>query len=154
MAWLRRLYESRRTKMMSLPSIVVSDMGLAKGDQVRLEHPFSDMLIVTSDALSSAGRAACESRGIGWCLGADELHRYCTLVGEQSGREAGVCDVCRGWRSEVQLGVVSLCSWCARELGFAIAFRMRPTQVELELRVAGDSGELSHVGPAPSGDGS
>jgi len=133
MAWTRRLYQSRTTYMLSVPHHVVAGMGIQRGDLVRLEHPFSDALIVTPLHGTVTMKSTEEMRALGWLTGGGWNLVQLLAVGAQTVNDGVECDVCKRWASEYKWCEVRLCRFCAREIEAALSFRRRPVQGEMEL---------------------
>lgn len=133
MAWQRRLYLSRTTFMISIPKAAVDGMGLKRGDAVRLEHPFSDSLIVTPIHEGIQMKSAEEMRAMGWLTGGGwHLVQLLALGAEEIATEQE-CEMCKRWVANYHWGGLVFCRFCARELEAAVCFRRRPVQGEMEL---------------------
>lgn len=147
MAWMRKVYTNRKTRMLSLPAVCCTDMGLSDKSEVLLEHPFTDAIIITSGAVRESVRGEAQCRSVGWLLESSQLERNLLVVQRRVDDGYTSCDVCRRWEKEFSLGLVGMCRWCAREIGFAIAMRQRPVQAELDLLAASSDGRTGGTEP-------
>lgn len=139
---MRKVYLNRRTMMISIPAVCGTDMGLSRGSDILIEHPMTDVMVLTSGATRESVRTEAQCRAIGWLLEGSQLERNLLVVQRHLDDGVDECDVCRRWPKEHSLGLVGLCKWCAHEIGFAVAMRQRPVQAELDLLSGSSDGRL------------
>ena len=108
-------------------------MGIKRGDQVLLEQPFMNSIIVRGLMLVGERGGVEATRELGWITERQGLERLGMAIALQPVADPCKCGMCRRWAAETVIRELAVCRFCRTELANLLAFRQEPCQLEMMM---------------------